>query len=302
MIVAKKGIEESGVGRYCEALASVIGQEPCYISSIEQLAYFSRDSVIVLAGFDYKDIWMAKNYTDRLYYVFASPLGQALFSPNQSELFLLKKCLEFKQNGTLTDIICLSEDLAQIYDLKCIHGFLCDKDIAVLRTLFEDKIENKISGAGISYLGRNNRPHKNTLNNLMACDLLSKKYREEILVNDNYGFYLDFFDFNIKNIGRLGRLDLWAEMSKHRMFIQCSYSESFNYMAFEYILLGVPILVSPCFKWAASKFICNNIDSPIAMKNRIENDCYGFNIKDVDHYYGSNAARKSNATAEMESL
>lgn len=210
----------------------------------------------IFAGFlpiDLKNNISVKNK----YYVFCSPLGQLELSDNNFysiEFNILNELLYCIKENIIKNAITGSESLSYHFSfIKVPHvKHISDKFIS---------FNNTRSGYG--FLGNNFRKHRNVFNQVTAISKLKPK--EPIIVQNANAYIAYSKTLDCEFISKDLSTDelFYNEIKNHILGFQCSWSEAFNYIAYEYAFMGVPCIVSPCIEWyPIDECIVNNIDSP----------------------------------------
>lgn len=230
-----------GQARFLEGLQLTDLVKTIYFDDIKDLKLDQADSVII-AGVLPNQLQFVNH--DKVYYCFNSPIGQADLSGPQwpsPEMHLLYQINEMKKQKKIIDCIAASKSIAFAYNFICLPhiSYFQNKDIK-----FNEKRKN------YGFLGNNLRKHKNAHNQLLAMRLLTP--HEHIVVSDDFpsAFFETFHgDIKFLPVKLISDLDYFQEISTHRLGFQCSFSESFDYMTFEYCLSGVPSIVSSSIDW-----------------------------------------------------
>lgn len=263
-VFIKKGCEKTGLGRYAEGITLVDNTEIFVSANFAEIAGANcSEDIGVFAGYIPEEIVHMLSRFKRTYYVFTSPLGQAnlsgpdFFSP---ELRILYTVLELRTNNRLTNVICTSKDLAQIIGGICLPPVLNLPSLA-----FSEERE------GFSFIGNNLRKHKNVATVLAGISQTNPKQKVYVSQPGLYTFYEDLFKIQFASCSFAEDQAMQEAMSKHKLAFQCSYSESFNYIALEYAFHGIPCICSPCINWYPFlECKVNNIDSPLAIAGAAE--------------------------------
>lgn len=257
-VFIKNGIQHSGLGRYALGMGISQHVKILYVEDLRTQAGIDFNNDIgVFAGFIPEEISFFLSRFKKTYYIFTSPLGQADTSSQAfyaAEIQMLIKLLGMIKEKRLTNLIVSSKPLAE--RLQCFYlppVYICDES----NFLFS---ENRY---GYSFVGNNRRKHKNVVNTIAAISLLPS---ETIYVSEP-NMYIAYEEiFNCKFGLCLEKDDRLFQtmLASHKLAFQCSYSESFNYLALEYAFHGVPCIVSPCIDWYPIRTcIVEDIDNPI---------------------------------------
>jgi len=251
----------TGIHRSLESF-NIFDKEVILVDNIEDTNKY-EDEVGVFGGFVPFELKHNKTIKKK-YYVFCSPFGQAdLSGPSfySPEICLLGELHWSVKNKDITGVLSQSESLSSRFDWvtylpPATKLWKYDRGMAVL--------DRKNYG----FLGNNSRKHKNVMNQVAAISRLKPK--EDIVVRNAamWSHLKGLFDCNFKDAGGLNDEDYYNEIMSHRLCFQCSWSEAFDYQAFEYLVAGVPVIASPCLNWIyeyfptslSSHLIVENID------------------------------------------
>jgi hypothetical protein len=251
IIFLRDGYQYTGMHRYLDAFLFQDGNQFIFVKSIEDTNKY-EDYCAIFGGF--LPIELSKNTTiKRKYYTFCSPFGQADMSSYDfysAEINILYQLEIEIASGNIVNSITPSESLAKRMNYLYVP--------AIGRNIPTEINEERY---GYGFLGNNTRKHRNVVNQISAMSLLLPK--EEIIVNqDIYKGFEDLFNCKI-TAKSLSNEQYFKEIATHRLNFQCSFSESFSYLTFEYCCVGVPSIVSPCVSWYPIKeLVVPNVDNP----------------------------------------
>lgn len=239
-----------------------------------------------------------------LCYMFCSPFGQADLSSHDfpsAEIAILYTALHMRENGDIQQIITTDFELAIVHKCLYVPPTLDIKDYTKYHNLF------KKTRHGYGFLGNNLRKHRNLHNQLVAMSLLPKK---PIIINNNHPTYYyakKIYDLKFKVVS-LTDEQYWEEISSHELSFQATYSESFNYMALEYALVGVPTITCLDVGVWYPEVCCivKNVDSPTDIANTarrlIQNGYWNVSHKLHQQAVEINEQRKVTAYQALDSL
>lgn len=256
-VFIKDSIKNTGLARYTLGITVAKDVQVIYTDDLRTQAGIDySDGIGIFAGYIPEEINFFLSRFKKTYYVYSSPLGQAdMSSPHfySVEIQLLVKLLHMREQKRLTNLIVTSQPLAERFNFICFPPvYICNEN-SVIYT------ENRY---GYSFVGNNLRKHKNVVNTIAAISLLPP---ETIYVSDAemYGGYSKMFDCHFSTCREQDDNKFQIMLSTHKLAFQCSYSESFNYLALEYAFHGIPCIVSPCIDWyPIPDCIVQNIDNP----------------------------------------
>lgn len=193
-------------------------------------------------------------------YLFCSPFSQADLSSHEfpsAEIKILYDLIYLKEQGRIQEVLSTDFNLSIIHKFIYVPGFC---NISNYQQYVDMHNENRF---GYGFLGNNLRKHRNAHAQLVAMSLLKDK--EPCIVNvdhDSYGLINQFYKLPI-HVVQLDDEAYFEAISQHTFNFQVTYSESFNYMAMEYALVGVPTLCSPSINWYPFKeLIINDVTNP----------------------------------------
>jgi len=210
----------------------------------------------IFAGFLPSSLSRNKNASKK-YYVYCSPLGQADLSSFEfysMEFQILMDAEYFLKDNKIDGIITGSESL------KFSNDFMCMPHV---RLGIEEHISFNKKRSGYGFLGNNSRKHRNVSNQISAISKLTPKESIVVAHSEEYKNYEKLYSctFTSKNMDTDSAY--FKEIATHILGFQCSWSEAFNYIAWEYAFMGVPCVVSPCIDWYPNaELIVLNPDSP----------------------------------------
>jgi len=231
-----------GQARFLEGLQLTELVKVFYFDDIKELCLIDEANSVIIAGISPDKLKFIVH--DKVYYCFTSPLGQADLSSSQwpsPEMDILHQVINLKSQGKIRDCIVSSYSVAFAYDFIYLPR-ICK---------FHDKdVKFTLERRNYGFLGNNLRKHKNAHNQIAAMSLL--KPNDPIVVSEDFPcYYFKLFHREAKFLPILLKsdIDYYNEISTHRLGFQCSFSESFDYMAFEYCLSGVPVIGSAVLDW-----------------------------------------------------
>ena len=193
--------------------------------------------------------------------LFCSPFGQADLC---NEFPLLEEALKFNLDYLFTG----DYDLAQLLNGTWLPQTMDLKPFDKYRLHSNNK--NNEVGLFVSTV-----PQKNVANQIIACKDVEGL---NLLVNgvaDKYKFLLGK---NFMDVGFVkSKQEFYEIISKCKIGLQVNFSESFNYMAAEFMAMGVPCLVSSCMphfyendSFLKSFLLVENFDSPLEIREKIQ--------------------------------
>lgn len=242
----------TGMDRF---LRSLTIYNDCQIIECNTIEETNLDvKVGIFGGFLPQDLIQSK--IKKKYYVFCSPFGQADLSGNifyAPEIQILIQLIDLIKKGFITNGITSSKSLEYRF------GFL---RIPPVKTGMMNHISFKMDRKDYGFLGNNMRKHKNVANQLAAISMLEPKEKIIVKNSEMYGYWSYMFGCEFEETGYLQDSEYYKEISSHRLCFQCSFSESFDYQAFEYAFMGIPTIHSSCLDWYPIKeHLIKNTDS-----------------------------------------
>lgn len=242
-IFLKNGYQKTGMHRFLESM-TILDCKIQFVDNIQETNNYS-DEIGIYGGFLPKEVAFDAESTKKKYYVYCSPLGQADLSGQQQyspEILILLDLLQGIKLKKIENAITQSVSLHYSFGFIYIPPFLLNppKDIF---------IENR---KNIGFLGNNLRKHKNVPNQIVAAKYILSNYKDEkLIVSDkyDYSYWAKIIDINIEKKELKTDEDYFKEIASHRLGLQCSFSEAFNYIALEYAFVGVPVIVGSCIDW-----------------------------------------------------
>lgn len=238
---------------------TIFGAEIEYIDHILLANKFEGENAI-FGGFIPAELGYVNSFRKK-YYIFCSPFGQAdLSGPNfySPEIALFIELSRLYKTNILHGVLVTSRSIAGRFE----WAKYCPTVFARKEMPYVNQDQRKNYG----FLGNNTRKHKNVVNQIAAISMLEPK--EPIVVRDKgmWTHFAELFNCEFKGTGPLTDDAYFEEIASHRLCFQCSWSESFDYQALEYMLCGVPVIGSPCLSWMNTEFaktylIADNIDS-----------------------------------------
>ena len=253
-IFFKGNHSNTGMHRFVEGFTIHNNYELIVVEDIHKTNQYSGHSAI-FAGFLPGDLPDNLTFTDK-YYVYCSPFGQAeLSGPDfySPEIKILLQLQFMINEGLIKNAIVSSKSLS--FSLNYIY-------MPAVKLNMEDNTYYITSREGYGFMGNNFRKHRNVANQLSAISRLKPK--EKIIVKNpsHYQNYAALFncEFISKEVDK--DEDYYKAIAKHILGFQCTWSESFNYIALEYAFQGVPCIVGPAIDWyPIDELIIWNIDS-----------------------------------------
>lgn len=191
------------------------------------------------------------------YYVYCSPLGQAdLSSPEfySVEIQALIDTHYFLNDNKIAGVITGSESLEFSDNFICMPHVRLGIDEHIV---FNKKREN------YGFLGNNSRKHRNVSNQISAISKLKPKEKIVVAHEKLYLAYSKIYNCEFVSKELPDDASYLQEIATHILGFQCSWSEAFNYIAWEYAFMGVPCIVGPAISWyPIPELIVVNPDSP----------------------------------------
>jgi hypothetical protein len=206
-----------------------------------------------------------KNKRIRTGLLFCSPFGQATLS---NEIPCFNQAYELLRNRTIDYLFTGTKEMADLYkDERIIYlPQTLDYEAFLKKT---DKINPEINKECVG-LFCSKAVHKNIPNQLMSL----KRTKYHLFTNALDAFNVQFaLHNNIRytNFDWLDEDNYYSLLKSIPVHLQCSFSEAFDYVAAETLLLERPILVGPSISWIKdSSLVVNNIDNPFEIKQAIE--------------------------------
>lgn len=207
---------------------------------------------VITCGLGEIDLFKLKRQKFRIGVLFCSPLAQAHVVPSSTngDLDSLLRYVNMLKSGDIDYIFLASEQLAYL--------FKNEKIIYLPAPLhWEDfSISTMEERRGLGYFGTMDK-HKNLAT--MFGAVKSSGVEDSFIITGQEkthmcSFFSNLFDMkNIVVLPRLPRNQLLDVMSKIKLGIQISLSESFNYTTWELSMLEVPNVVSPSINWYAGE-------------------------------------------------
>jgi len=247
LVFVKSNYSKTGLGRLAYSLKIHKNCEIIYIDKISDTNQH-KGAIGLFCGFMPSELF--QNYSVKnKYYLFCSPFGQAELSfPSKNyfpnEILLLRELYTLKKNNIVKNIITPSKSVANRM------GFIY---LPPIRIIDHSQLKICKDRKNYGFLGDNIRRHKNVFNQIAAISMLLPK--EPIIVDyDTFLYYgetcKELFDCELQFKDGLSDDNKFIqEIKTHRLGFQCSWSESFDYLALEYCLCGVPIICSYCIDW-----------------------------------------------------
>lgn len=229
---------KKGIDRFLESFLLIEECEIVYANTIEDTNKYETESGI-FGGFLPRDL--RKSTIKNKYYVFCSPFGQAdLSGPDfySPEIQILMELKYYLNNKEIKNVITPSKSVANRF------GFIY---VVPVKKNFKRDFCRERKNYG--FLGNNFRKHKNVANQIAAISELDPK--EKIIVNNKLAYkgWEKLFDCEFESKNLVSDEDYYNEIKTHRLCFQCSFSESFDYLALEYCLMGVPVICSSSVDW-----------------------------------------------------
>ena len=204
-------------------------------------------------------------------YLFCSPFSQADLSSDgfpSSEIGILYDTLYLREHGEIQEILTTDYEISIIHKTLHVPAFCDINDYKSYEKMYtEDRNQ-------YGFLGNNLRKHRNAHTQLVAMSLLNNK--NPIIVNKNhlsYHLIERFYDLDIR-VQNIPDSIYFSTISHHLFNFQVTHSESFNYMAMEYALVGVPTVCSPSINWYPVKeLIVKDVTSAHDISNIVNKVC-----------------------------
>ncbi len=256
IIFLKNGYQHTGMHRFLESMTIL---DNCQLKFVDHIFDTNDypDEIGIYGGFFPKEVAFDAQSTKKKYYVYCSPLGQADLSGQHQyspEICILLDLLEGIKLGYITNAITPSKSLNSVFEFIYISPFLLNPP----KDIFCKERHN------IGFMGNNLRKHKNVSNQIVAASKILRDYpNEKLIASDSfdYSHWARALGMQIERKQLKTDEEYFNEIASHRIGLQCSFSEAFNYIALEYAFVGVPVVVAPCIDWYPIKTIVNNIDS-----------------------------------------
>lgn len=239
VVFLRKNHLNTGTHRFLEALSIFDG---CEIKLIDKIEESNIDVPVgIFGGFLPQDI--IKSTIKNKYYIFCSPFGQADLSDFQFyslEIQILMQCFDLIKKGLIKNCITSSKSLEFRF------GFIYFPPV---RFGIKEHVHINKDRKNYGFLGNNIRKHKNTANQLAAISLLNPKEPIVVRHGDAHAYWSYLFECDFIDKSNLTNEEYFKEIASHRLCFQCSFSESFDYQALEYCLMGVPVVHSSVVYW-----------------------------------------------------
>ncbi len=250
----QKRLEYKGQGRFLRGLEATKLIKFFTYQLISSLPEIDKADSVIIAGCLPQEA--ANINHDKIYYCYNSPIGQADLSSMgipSDEIKVLYDTIYLIKEKKLFGCVVSSDSIEFVYKD---HNFVAVPHIVNIDyNRYKEEFVSKINKDRKNYgfLGNNLRKHRNTHAQLLAMSRLDPK--EKIVVSKGFpvSLYETLENIQFKTIDILNDEDFYKEIASHRLGFQASFSESFNYLALEYSLLGVPIICSPCIFWYPHK-------------------------------------------------
>ena len=197
--------------------------------------------------------------------LFCSPYGQATLS---NEINHLNIVYELLMNKTLDYVFTGTKEMADIFKHSRIKFLPQTLDYEKFIEDHDGDVEIIKNAVGLFC---SKAPHKNILNQAIC------------LRNTDYHLFTNALDNDVTrvcltqgvrytNLGWMTSDEYYGLLKRIPVHLQCSYSEAFDYVVAETLLLGKPILVGPTIDWIYNEHLkINNIDNPLEIKSAINN-------------------------------
>jgi hypothetical protein len=111
----------------------------------------------------------------------------------------------------------------------------------------------------------NNAPNKNILNQLMGARIRDGLVFTNALKDRNHEWMANLIGLKYAQLGWMDDEGYLKAMRQCDAGLQCSWSEAFDYVVAEFLLLDKPILCSNMLTWVPECCMCVNVDSPTAI-------------------------------------
>ncbi len=245
----------TGFRKHLEELSFILEEYPSKFIAVKERGSkatlnkikFYRPKLTIIGGRN----WIKRNHKileripGKKGILFCSPLAQAEISGE--EIYNLSIYLAWLDSKRIDYLFVGSKTLAEMLDRKeVIH--LPAPSISDLR------IDQRRSNPqkNIVALFNDKAVHKNILNTVAGA---SRSHNmEEFWINGASEEYQDIFKRlvsgnRIKYIGFMSKKELYKKLSRVKLLLQISLSESFSYSSFEALNLGIPVIVSNAIPW-----------------------------------------------------
>lgn len=251
----KRNHAKTGIDRFVQTLTVHPDVTFHYLDSLEEISTHSCD-IGIFGGFLPRELESIQHIPIK-YYVFCSPFGQADLSSQDfysAETDLLLELSYFISQGIIKNALTASKSLAWRF------GFI---HIPPYKLIDDNELVFNQHREYYGMLGNNFRKHRNVVNQIAAISWLDPIQSISIRHAKVYEYYGQLFNCTFIEQDLTTDEQYNEAISKHILSFQCSWSEAFSYLAFEYALMGVPTIVGPSIDWYPDKdCIVQNVDNP----------------------------------------
>ena len=246
-VFVKEKYKKAGIGRFLESLGvpflSNRSDQIEFIYFADLSEHNDKEYDVAIYGGCIPEDLEKSTVSKNKFYTFCSPFGQADLSSQEfysSETALLVDLLNRLKMGRIKGVLTQSKSLASRF------GFIY---IPPVKKLDDKHVNFTFDRKYYSFIGNNFRKHRNVVNQLAAISMLYPK--EPIIVSnaDAYKYYAQIFNCQFAQQSIEDDNEYMLAISQHRLAFQCSFSEAFSYIAYEYAIQGVPCLCGPTIDW-----------------------------------------------------
>lgn len=270
----------NGVWRHLNELANLVDFAKYIPTKTLLKSSFNDIKLVIMGGCWNSDYEIINKFANtkgiKTAILFCSPLGQATIN---NELNHLNNLLSLLSSGKLSYLFLGHEYLAdEIKDKNIIwlpQPFNIEKFNEKIKKIKREVVPNSVG------LFNSSGKHKNLLNQALAVKQLGKKLLINGLNNDSVLIHLlNKFNINYELYDWLNESEYFKLISSCEIGLQCSFSESFDYVAAEMSLMGVPVVTSPAVYWNIDELMAPLPDNPSNIAFHIKN-AYKINKKRI---------------------
>ena len=208
---------------------------------------------------------VAKSKNVKTALLFCSPFGQAALS---NEIPHLIKAYDLLLNGFVDYLFTGTQEMADILNHPRVKFLPQTLDYKTFMEKHEGEVEKRDKAVGLFC---SKAWHKNIVNQMIG------------LRKTDYHLFTNAFDKDTTTIALthdvrytsfewLNDKEYYNLLKMIPVHLQCSYSEAFDYVVAETLLLGNPVIVGPTIDWVKlPELKVSNIDNPFEIKTAIDN-------------------------------
>lgn len=205
----------------------------------------------------------AKSKKVRTGLLFCSPFGQASLS---NEICHLALAYELMMDGIIDYLFTGTKEMAEVYKN---HKVMFLPQTINWKKFLKDYDKNTEIMKNTVGLFCSKAWHKNILNQLLSLKRTEYQLMTNALDNETTKQVI-LHNIRYTSFGWVTEEEYYNLLKKIPIHLQCSFSEAFDYVVADTLLLDRPILVGPTIDWIKDlNLIVKNIDSPFEIKNAI---------------------------------